>query len=145
MSYTNDLLDGLAVDLAALGVGVYEPNTAYSPGVRGIVIEDLPQTPDEVVAIGVYATDDLPTYRRDQESVVTFVQIRLRLRSAAEARDLQDQIRDRYHRRRVLLTAGATQIGVTGRQVSRGPLGPDGNLRHLFTQNFSFTGLQARS
>lgn len=143
MGYVTDLLYGLAVDLDELDVGVWRPTAAYTATERGIVLNDLPEDPDEVVSLSHYADAEDATYRRDVESVVTFVQVRLRVRSNATGRDLQDLIRDRYHRRRVALTGGA--LIVTGRQQSRGPLGPDQNGRWLFSQNFTFSGLRARS
>lgn len=144
MGYVTDLLYGLAVDLDELEVGVWRPGAPYTATERGIVLNDLPEDPDEVVSLSHYADAEVGTYRRDVESVVTFVQIRLRVRSNADGRDLQDLIRDRYHRRRLALgPTGA--IVVTGRQQSRGPLGPDQNSRWLFTQNFTFSGLRARS
>lgn len=144
-SYESNLLVGLARDLHTLGVGVWGATSAYTPGERGIVLHTLPDTPDEVVAVAQYAEAEVGTYRRDVESVITFVQIRFRVHVANDGVDAQSAVRDRYHRQRVLLAGDDLTVAVTGRQQSRGALGQDQNDRHLFTQNFSFTGLRART
>ena len=141
MSYSNELLYGLAADLATAGVGVWKPDTAYAETDRGIVVDDLPESPFEVVAVSLYADSTEPTYRRDVETVVSYVQVRIRLADPDEARSVQDTLRDRYHRCRRTLGGHI----VTGRQESRAPLGPDQNNRFLYTQNFAFRGLRERS
>lgn len=139
------LLDGLATDLHTQGLGVWRPDSPYTPTERGIVLHQLPEDPPELISLTPYAEAEVPTYRRDQEVVVRFVQIRLRLVDPNAAYALQTRIRDRYHRRRITFAVADDLLTVTGQQQSRGPLGQDQNARFLFTQNFSFTTLLART
>jgi len=145
VNYDDVLLTGLALDIADQGLAVWRDDTPYLPSERGITLHRLPEDPPEVVAINPYMETEIATYRRDQETVVSFLQVRLRVHDPAEGLALQGALRDRYHRRRVTFTVGADSVTVTGRQQSRGPLGDDQNGRYLFTQNFSFTGLRART
>ena len=145
MNYDEVLLDGLCADIAARTDAVWDPTGPYAATAMGIVVGDMPETPSQLIVVNPYLEGEVGTYRRDQETVVTFVQIRLRVLDAATGRELQTAIRDRYHRRKVVLVRDSDQLAVTGRQVSRGPLGPDANGRHLFTQNFTFTGLRERT
>jgi hypothetical protein len=147
MNVDEVLLRGLAQDINDQEWGLWTPNDVYAEDARGIVLEDLPETPSEVIALSPYAESTTgDTYRRDVETSVWFIQIRVRTESAKVGRDLQSQMRDRYHRRRITLEGPEGEmLTVTGRQLSRGPLGPDGNGRRLYTQNFTFTGRRART
>lgn len=138
-------IHGLCADLAALGVGNWNrTGVAAEPA---IITEDLPEAPDQIVSVTVFATSDRgATYRRDQETVAWLVQIRLRVPDVDTGRERQELIQNRYHRRRITLPGPeGDRLTVTGYQDSRGPLGPDQNGRRLYTQNFTFTGLRART
>ncbi|MCF2531750.1 minor capsid protein [Yinghuangia soli] len=54
MSWTSQLLDGLAQHLHDRGLGVYRPNGVYLPGDIAIVVGTLPPTPDRVICLTSY-------------------------------------------------------------------------------------------
>jgi hypothetical protein len=59
MSFTSDLLTGLAAYLAAAGIGVtYRPTTPYLPGETGIFFGQYPTTPDRCVVLTAYVASD---------------------------------------------------------------------------------------
>lgn len=146
LSYEERLLNGLAIDLATYGFGVWRDDVVYGPDDLAIAQWELPPAPDRILSIAPYLEEEVATYRRDQETVGKAIQLRLRLPNRDDGSSLQGRIRDRYHRRRVLLLPDTPNaLSVTGRQTSAGYIGEDDNRRYLFSQNITFTGLRARS
>lgn len=139
-SYEMQLLDGLAADLAAAGLGVWRPDGEYAPSERGITQHRLPEAPDEVIAIAWTNQDEIATYSRENETAITLFQVRSRVRNPDDGIDLHSQIRTRFHRVQGALSGHV----VVGRVLSFAALGEDTNGRYLFSQNLSFTGLRAR-
>ncbi|MFI6813275.1 minor capsid protein [Nonomuraea sp. NPDC050328] len=97
MTFTRDLLSGLAVLLADVGVGDWNPSGIYSDGQTAITIGGLPASPDMAIALAVYGTgragDDLT--QSD-----TNTQIQVRIRGKADPRvvdDLADLVFDALH------------------------------------------------
>jgi len=61
MSFTADLVTGLAQHLAAAGIGLtYNPTAPYLPGQTGIFLGLFPTSPDRCVALTAYASTDQP-------------------------------------------------------------------------------------
>jgi len=61
MSFTGDLLTGLAGYLAAAGIGVtYRPSTPYVAGETGVFFGLYPTSPDRCIALTAYAATDEP-------------------------------------------------------------------------------------
>lgn len=59
MSFTSDLLTGLATYLAGAGIGVtYRPTTPYLAAETGVFFGLYPTAPDRCVALTAYATQD---------------------------------------------------------------------------------------
>ncbi|WP_406412061.1 minor capsid protein [Streptomyces halstedii] len=58
MSYTTDLLDGLARLLDAAGIGTYRPTGAYTKGETAITIGTMPPVPDRVICLDAYAVEE---------------------------------------------------------------------------------------
>lgn len=136
MSFTGDVLTGLAQYLADGGVGTYLPSGAYPPGSDApIFIADMPGTPDRLIVLTAYPVDDSPSL---SDSTVG-VQVRTRgaASSAASVDDLDDAVFDRLHGARGI-TAGAVRIVQVHRR-SGAPMGIDGNRRHGRTSNFYVT------
>ncbi len=58
MSWTTDLLNGMAEHLAAAGAGTWRPDgSAYGPGEVAIVLRAIPQAPDRLITLAPYAVD----------------------------------------------------------------------------------------
>ncbi|MEU1674092.1 minor capsid protein [Streptomyces roseifaciens] len=54
MTYTVDLLDGLARHLHDAGLGVYRPDSPYAEGETAITIAATPPAPDRVICLSAY-------------------------------------------------------------------------------------------
>lgn len=74
MSFSGDLLNGLAAFLAAAGAGTYRSSGAYAAGETGIFFAAMPQSPDRAIVLTPYPVADDPSL---SDSVVG-VQIRCR-------------------------------------------------------------------
>lgn len=132
MSFTTDLLDGLARVLVNAGIGVYSDN-GYAATDTGIGIDDFPQDCPRAIAITDYSTpDDSP----DQPMTQIAVQVLTRglPDNPFDAKTLRDQV--------FLALHGITgvQFGSCGvdqclRRTSM-YLGVDDNRRAQHSQNF---------
>ncbi|PJN40512.1 hypothetical protein CG747_12635 [Streptomyces sp. CB02959] len=94
MTYTSDLLDGLARLLAEQGVATYRPDGTYAPGGTAITIAAMPPAPDRVICLTAYPVQDSPALT----DCITGVQVRTR--SGADPRDvdaLDDAVFDVLH------------------------------------------------
>jgi hypothetical protein len=61
MSFTSDLLTGLAAYLAAAGIGItYRPTDPYLATETGVFFGLYPTSPDRVVVLSAYVTTDEP-------------------------------------------------------------------------------------
>ncbi|MFD7508121.1 minor capsid protein [Streptomyces sp. NPDC059853] len=91
MTYTSDLLDGVARLLDAEGVGTYRPDGIYAAVDTAIVIADMPPDPDRVICLSAYPVEDSPALT----DTVTGVQVRTRASTDPRAVvDLDDQALD---------------------------------------------------
>lgn len=141
MSYTTDVLEGIAIDLDAAGAGVYRgPDGEFTAdeAVRAIIFSDMPEFPDEIIAITRFG--DLPGDLAVNE---VHIQIRSRVRGRLAGEELVDLIRDTFHNR-VNVQYGVARFNRI-KQDSFGPLGNDGNDRFEYSQNFALTGNRYRA
>ncbi|MCA1195132.1 minor capsid protein [Saccharopolyspora sp. 6V] len=122
--WTSDLAHGLALVLAACGVGTYRPTGLYQPGETGIVIATVRPSPPRVVALTPYPLTSSP----DADEVIG---LQVRVRAAGgdprEAYGLDDAVRDALD--------GATGLDLDRVHLHRiertggGPIGLDDNGR----------------
>ncbi|RLV56060.1 hypothetical protein D9V41_09230 [Aeromicrobium phragmitis] len=132
--YDTDLTVGVAMLLADHGHGTWDPEGVYQPGETGIVLDLVPQTPDDVITLSAYGVDDDVTEGRS----VVGVQIRNRATAGDNprpARELAAAIFTTLH--------GRTQItlatGLRVHQINRASWtsgGQDSNRRWSMIQNF---------
>lgn len=138
MSYTTDVLEGMAADLDAAGAGVYRgPDGEFTRGadedVRAIVFSDMPEFPDEAIVLTRFG--DFP---EDLAVNEVHIQVRSRVRTALEGEELVDLVRDIFHDR-VYVQYGVARFNRI-KQDTFGPLGKDRNGRFEYSQNFALTG-----
>ena len=74
VSYTADLLDGLARLLAEQNVGTYRPDGRYAPGETALTIAAVPPAPDRVICLTAYPVQDSPALT----DCLTGIQVRTR-------------------------------------------------------------------
>lgn len=91
MSFTADLLTGLAQYLAGAGIGVtYRPTATYLAGETGVFFGLYPTTPDRCIALTAYATFDQP------KIALSKIRVEIALRGAAnnslDVDDLGDSV-----------------------------------------------------
>jgi Bacteriophage minor capsid protein len=137
VSFTRDLLDGLALLLAAgdTPIATYDPDGAsYAPTETGVVFGDLPQAPDRVVALTAYGVSD----DAGLTDTVQGVQVRTRAGTdPGDVDDLADAVFDLLHGASDLTVGGFPVVLI--RRVSFVPLGVDGNRRHERSDNYYVT------
>ena len=136
MSFTGNLLKGVATYLAAGGVGVYQPNGTYPAGTdSAIFLGDMPGSPDRLIVLTAYPVDDAPAL---SDSTVG-LQVRTRgvPSSAGSVDTLDDAVFDRLHGVHGL-TVGGVRI-VQAHRRSGASMGIDGNRRHGRTSNYYLT------
>ncbi|GAB3467102.1 minor capsid protein [Actinophytocola sediminis] len=95
MSWTVELTHGLAVHLAAAGIGVYRPDGVYTDDETGLVLGVVPTAPARVVVLSCYAlADDV-----DQADSLIGLQVRVRGGSPdpRDALELLDAVFDLLH------------------------------------------------
>ncbi|MGW3511178.1 minor capsid protein [Streptomyces sp. NPDC000994] len=131
MSYTSDLLDGIARHLAAAGVGTYRPDGVYGPDETAITIATVPPTPDRIICLTDYPVEDSAALT----DTTTGVQVRTR--AGTDPREVAD-LDDAAHN--VLQGTGPHPWGDAHvslvYRASATPLGQDANGRHERTANY---------
>ncbi|CAM5608716.1 hypothetical protein GCM10010329_17350 [Streptomyces spiroverticillatus] len=131
MSYTVDLLDGLARLLHSAGVGIYRPDGTYAAGETAITIAALPPFPDRVICLAAYPVTDSPVLTD------TTTGIQVRTRASSDPRDvdaLDDEVLDVLHASGPHVF-GAVPVPLIFR-VSAAPIGADTSGRWERTANF---------
>lgn len=130
MSFTRDLLTGVAERLHAEGAAAWKPTTPYVATDTAIVLKGMPAKPDRCVVLTAYDVDS--PYG---EHVVQGVQVRCRgTTHPLDVDDLADAVRDALH--------GLTHVELHGiavgsvRRSSHASLGPDTNGRYETSSNF---------
>ncbi|MFE1770268.1 minor capsid protein [Streptomyces sp. NPDC059008] len=131
MSYTPDLLDGLARLLEEHGVGTYRPDGMYAPGETAITIAATPPAPDRVICLSAYPVTDSPVLTD------TTTGIQVRTRASPDPREV-DALDDRVFD--VLHGAGPHTWGAAWVQLiyraSAAPIGADGSGRAERSSNY---------
>ena len=135
MSTTSELLEGIAWQLHAAGVGVYRPDGVYTASDVGIVLKVVPASPDRVIVLNAYTPGNAD--HPDQPLSTTAVQIRARGRAnkpldTDETLDavnvlLQGQEQYRY----------GTVQAISVSRFSSVPMGQDGNKRFEHADNYT--------
>ncbi|MFI1182612.1 minor capsid protein [Streptomyces sp. NPDC020799] len=131
MSYTSDLLDGLARLLHEHGVGTYRPEGTYAPGETTIAIATTPPAPDRIICLAAYPVTDSAVLT----DTTTGVQVRTR--AGADPREvdgLDDAVFDVLHGSGPHLF-GSVRVQLVYR-VSAAPIGADASGRMERTSNF---------
>ncbi|MFF5972214.1 minor capsid protein [Streptomyces sp. NPDC012769] len=132
MAYTRDLLDGLAVLLAAASLGVYRPGGIYEPDedITAIGYGTRPEAPDRILWLSPYPVED-----SDLTDVTTGIQIWIRTGpDPLDATDIADAVFDVLHNRQGF-ALGGTQVQLVWRQ-SQALLGQDPHGRQEMTANY---------
>ncbi|WP_439676000.1 minor capsid protein [Embleya sp. MST-111070] len=131
MTYTRDLLDGLARLLAAAGVATYRPDGVYTPGETAITIGNAAPAPDRLLVLAAYPITDDPWLT----DTVTGVQVRAR--AGPDPRDVEQLADDAYD---VLHGAGPLLLGAVRVQLitraSGAQIGADASGRMERTDNY---------
>lgn len=134
MSFTGDLLEGLAQHIATAGIATYRPAGAYVAGETAIAFAGMPPDPDRVIVVSAYAVTDDATL---SDSVVG---VQVRCRGLTDPRDVEllaDAVFGLLH------GAHSVQLGavhvVQALRNSSAPLGQDDNNRWEHTDNYYLT------
>ncbi|MFF4701247.1 minor capsid protein [Streptomyces chattanoogensis] len=131
MSYTVDLLDGLACLLDTARVGRYRPDGTYAPGETAITIAATPPAPDRVICLSAYPVTDSAVLTD------TTTGIQVRTRAGADPREV-DALDDAVHE--VLHASGPyTFRSVRVQLISRAsatPIGADASGRMERSANY---------
>ncbi|GAA0371781.1 minor capsid protein [Streptomyces blastmyceticus] len=131
MSYTSDLLDGLARLLHEHGVGTYRPEGTYAPGETAITIATTPPAPDRVICLAAYPVTD------SSALTDTTTGVQIRTRAGADPREV-DTLDDLVFS--ILQGAGPFLFGSVRVQLisraSGAPIGADASGRMERTSNF---------
>lgn len=132
MSWTTDVVNALAADLATQGLGTWRPTGGYTAGdVRPIFIGTMPATPDRVIVITPY------TVTEDAAGSTKVQGFQIRARGTGDLRDVTDttdDLRDALHARRDVQLGPAT-FALLWRQ-STTVMGRDANSRWETSSNF---------
>lgn len=134
MSFTGDLLDGVAALLAGAGAGTYRPAGAYQPGETAIVFAAMPQTPDRAIVLSTYDVAD------DASLSDSVIGLQVRCRGGADPHDVEaiaGAVFDQLHGR-TAYQAGTVRVVQSLRQ-SGTPLGRDDNNRWEHSSNYYLT------
>ncbi|WP_026923292.1 minor capsid protein [Glycomyces arizonensis] len=136
MSWTSDLLVGIAETLAAAGVGVWRPDGLYTTDEVGVFIAYMPPGgatgPDRCIVL----TDYDPAGGNSAGDVTPRVQVRCRgarndpvsaIDLASDARDALDGL--------AFVTFGQVTVSQIN-HINGTPMGVDGNGRHERSDNY---------
>jgi hypothetical protein len=136
VSWTRDLIDGMARHLAAAGVGVYRESGIYGTNEVAITDTSLPLV-DRAVTLTAYDTADSDRV----PDVTVMVQVRTRGRDdPREVADLDDAVYEALHGLRTRHWGTATVLLI--RRDSAAVLGPDSQGRHERTSNYIVRALR---
>lgn len=131
MSWTVDLVTGIAERLDAAGVAKWDPAGIYQAADTAIVLKVMPSAPDRVLSLTVFPV----TADAGQSHVIVGVQVRARAgKDPRDVDDLTDLVYEQLH--------GAENVdlhGVLAAKVwlnSGGSLGQDGNGRWETSSNY---------
>lgn len=131
--FTTDLLTGLGVYLAANGVGTWNTSGVYTSGQTGIVLGNLPQSPDRIVTLTSYGVSDSPSL---SDSVIG---VQIRCRWGGQDPRLVDDLQDVIFNLLQWMTSVSLSTGVEIVQCTRNSmatLGQDANGRWSNVSNY---------
>jgi hypothetical protein len=134
VSFTGDLLDGVAALLAGAGAGTFRPAGAYQPGETAIVFAAMPQTPDRAIVLSTYDVAD------DASLSDSVIGLQVRCRGGSDPHDVEaiaGAVFDLLHGR-TAYQAGAVRVVQSLRQ-SGTPLGRDDSNRWEHSGNYYLT------
>ncbi|WP_267244349.1 minor capsid protein [Streptomyces sp. PR69] len=132
MSYTTDLLEGLAELMDGGALGLYRPDDALPDGATAIVLGRMPPEPDRVIALNAYPVDDT-----EHTDTVTGVQARMRAGLDLRQVDgLADSLFDLLHGRQHYVLRGI-HVALSWRN-SQAWIGQDAHGRMELTANYYF-------
>lgn len=135
MSFTGNLLNGMAQLLATGGAGTYRSDgTAYLPGETAIVLGAMPQTPDRAIVLSDYPVTDDPSL---SDSVIG---LQVRTRGGTDPHDVKaiaGAVFDLLHGA-TAYQAGTVHVVQSLRQGG-GPLGRDDSNRWEHSENYYLT------
>lgn len=130
MTYTVDLLEGLAGLMTDEALGVYRPDAPIGPGETPIVLGAMPEEPARVYVLTPYPVEDT-----DTTDAITAVQIRYRAGpDLREVWDMADQAFALLHERRSYRLRDI-YVALSWRE-SLGVMGQDAHGRNELTSNF---------
>lgn len=134
--FTVNLLTGLAAYLQTNSLGTWTPSGAYTALQTGIVLGNIPQTPDRIITLTAYSVEDSP----DLSDSVLGVQIRTRWggQDKRPVDDLDDSIFTLLHGNTALLLTTGVMVVQCLRQ-STTTLGQDANARWMNASNYYLT------
>lgn len=131
MSFTTDLLTGIAERLHDAGVGVWRPDDVNTADEIAIVLRSLPTQPDRAIALATY---DLGHDWTQPDSRIG-LQVRIRgTRDPFVDQDIDDACFDVLHGLWAVEIGGVTVVSVS--RESGASLGPDGEGRYERTSNY---------
>lgn len=130
------LLYGLAAYLDERGHGTYRETTPYSDTEVGITVENVPQSPPQVVVLRPYGGAEA-----DAKLGYDQPNIQIRVRGDEDPRTSRDRAQaiydDLHGRARFTLPNGVPVMLAVGLQSGPIPIGRDENGRHEHTLNLS--------
>lgn len=134
MSFTTNLLTGMAEHLAAAGAGTWRPDgTAYQPGETAIVLRDIPQQPDRLITLAPYVLDG--TAFRGLADHQTAVQVRIRgTQDPRICNEIGDAVFDALDSLADVVWHGIAVVQVWRQSYTS--LGQDTNLRWEASHNY---------
>lgn len=134
MSFTGDLLDGVAQLLEDAGVGAYRATGAYTAEETGIFLAGMPQTPDRAIVLATYDVAD------DASLSDSVIGLQVRCRGGSDPHDVETiagAVFDQLHGR-TAYQAGAVRVVQSLRQFGV-PLGRDESNRWEHSGNYYLT------
>ena len=132
------ILNGLAQLLHSADIGTWRPDDPYEADDIGIVVGDLPPSPDQVIGLRSYFVE-----AEGNGDEITAVQIRVRgiPNSVASCDDIADAITDHLHYAEPG-SLGGIPVTLIWRYSGPVPLGQDGNRRSERTDNYNLHTLR---
>lgn len=132
MTTTNALFDGLSEVLVAASVGVTRSSGTFQSTDTAIVMQTLPQAPDNAIALTIYAGTDDPTL----SDSVARVQVMCRAKTSdpRPTNDLADAVFAAFQNLTATLSTGIVVQQMLRR--SSVPLGKDDQQRWVRSDNY---------
>lgn len=131
MSWTSDLMGGLATYLDAQTAATYRSSGVYTAGETAIVFDTVPASPDRLIVLTPYSTTDHPTLTDTEVSV----QVRVRgTKDPRTAYELDDAVFEALQNLPRTVMGTVTVLAVWRQNSAY--LGVDANGRHERVSNY---------